>query len=380
MKVAFQIGHNDLRMFLREKISYVWLFLVPLLFIYFMGAAMQGPGNPSNPKPSVWLQNQDEGFMGALFVNEISSQGVRLLSGQDQTKAERRIRIPPDFTRQVTSTNAVTLEFWRKGGSDLPSAMLIEARLIRSLFVFHSLLVELSTSTNQAQKFTESTMKEALDREGLITLEARFAGRKPVPAGFNQSLPGVLVMFLLLNLLIFGGTSISEDRKSGVLKRIAVYPLRKWELVIGKVYGRFLLGVVQILFFLLVGPLVFGVDMGRQPLGIVLTLGIFAWMSASLGVLVGALAKNPDSTIALCVLVSMMMAALGGCWWPLEVVPDGLRTAGHFFPTAWAMDALHQLISFGSGLERVTKEILILLLFALVSNILAARFLRFGNN
>src|SRR5438045_3144895 len=82
-------------------------------------------------------------------------------------------------------------------------------------------------------------------------------------SGFRQSLPGTLVQFLMMNLLIFGGTSIAGERASGVMRRLAVQPVRRWELVLGKVYGRFLLGGVQIVFFVVLGEFVFKINLGR---------------------------------------------------------------------------------------------------------------------
>jgi ABC-type multidrug transport system permease subunit len=72
-----------------------------------------------------------------------------------------------------------------------------------------------------------------------------------------------MVMFVMMNLLVFGGSAISQERQSGMIKRLAVYPLKKWQLVLGKVYGRFLLGMVQVLFFLLMGKWLFGVNIGQ---------------------------------------------------------------------------------------------------------------------
>ena len=72
------------------------------------------------------------------------------------------------------------------------------------------------------------------------------------------------------------------------------------------------------------------------------------------------------------------MAALGGCWWPMEVVPDVAKRIGSIFPTAWAMSALHQLISFGAGFEQITDELFLLSLFTVISTLAAGRFLRFA--
>jgi hypothetical protein len=50
---------------------------------------------------------------------------------------------------------------------------------------------------------------------------------------------------------------------------------------------------------------------------------------------------------------------------------------GHIFPTAWAMKALHQLISFGADIPHILPELGILLLFAIASHLVANFALRY---
>ena len=59
-----------------------------------------------------------------------------------------------------------------------------------------------------------------------------------------------------------------------------------------------------------------------------------------------------------------------------EIVSDSMRIVGHVTPTAWAMDFLHQLISYGGGPRDVLVETAVLLGFAAGSNALAAKFFR----
>jgi ABC-2 type transport system permease protein len=377
MRNVFQIGHNDIRLFLRMKIGYVWLFFVPLGFVYFMGAAFRGGGAPSNPRPSVLIEDHDTGFLGSLFRRELDAQGMNLVGLEKQKEAERGIRIPADFTEKVLHQKQVEAAFFQVEGSGAESAALIEMRLLRAVIAMNSHLFELASRSNSPNAISEEGLRLVMNRDNPVSLDAKFAGRQPVPAGFNQSLPGTLVMFLMMNLLIFGGASIAGERTTGVLKRLAVYPLRKLEIVTGKIYGRFLLGGVQIVVFLLFGKFVFGVNIGQNLGGLLLTLGLYAWAAASLGVLIGALVVNEDKTVGLCVLASILMAALGGCWWPLEIVPEAMQLIGHFFPTAWAMDALHHLISFGGETKTILSKLGVLALFAVAANIGAAKALRY---
>src|SRR5882762_7327376 len=122
MKRVLLIGHNDIRLFLRMKAGYVWLFLVPLVFVYFFGMAFRGPGAPSNPRPAVLIENRDTGFLGTLFMEELDAQGMRLVDPTKRDEAERGIRIPAGLTEKVLKTEPVKVEFFHVEGSGAESA------------------------------------------------------------------------------------------------------------------------------------------------------------------------------------------------------------------------------------------------------------------
>jgi ABC-type multidrug transport system permease subunit len=107
-----------------------------------------------------------------------------------------------------------------------------------------------------------------------------------------------------------------------------------------------------------------------------LTLLVLAWVSASIGVLIGFLVRSEDKVVGLCLAIALPAAALGGCWWPLDLAPAFARHLAHTVPTGWALDALHQFITYGAGLDRALPAIGVLALFGLAANLAAARFFR----
>ncbi len=376
MKQLLAIGHNDLRLFLKHKSAYVWLFLMPLAFVYFMGFASRGPGDPYNRHPPVLIENQDTNFMGRIFLDELSAQNLWLLNPTNRESAARVIRIPPDFTSNVLAGTQTRLQFLQRDSTAEADAALIELRLVRALIAINGHLLEAATATNAPETLTEDKLHAVMAEPDPVSLNARFAGRKPVPTGFNFSLPGNLVMYLMMNLLIFGGTALAAERRNGVIKRLSISPVTRVGLVGGKIYGLTLLGVVQILFFLAMGRFVFHVNLGANLPAVTLVLLVFAWVAGSFGVLAGSVLAEADRVIGVCVLASLLMAALGGCWWPLEIGPPALKTISLCLPTGWALQALHQVISFGNGFGAVLKPIAVLLGFGAVANLLAARFFR----
>jgi ABC-type multidrug transport system permease subunit len=125
-----------------------------------------------------------------------------------------------------------------------------------------------------------------------------------------------------------------------------------------------------------IGQFLFKVNIADNAVWIVLTLVVFSWVAASLGLLIGFVVKAPEKIIALSLLIALPMAALGGCWWPLEVVPEWLQMAAHATPVAWTMDALHQFITFGGGIEAAASAIGVVALFGLAANLAAMKFFR----
>jgi ABC-type multidrug transport system permease subunit len=375
MNRVLLIGHNDFRIFLRNRFAFVWLLAVPLAFVYFMGFANRGPGDPANPRPAVLVENLDPGFLGRAFLDELGAQGLRTVSPTNRADAQRGLRVPADFTDRVLGGQPARVAFFTVKDSGDAAAAMIELRLVRALIALDSHLLELAAAHSNAPP-TEETLRQIRQRPNPVALDSRFAGRQPIPVGFNLSLPGVLVMYLMLNLLVFGGNTVAAERRSGLLRRFFAHPGPKRALVFGKIYGLMLLALLQIVVFLLLGRFLFKVNLGPHLGAILLTLLVYSWVAASLGVLVGSLIRAEDKVTGLCVLASLVMAALGGCWWPLEIVPDFAKTLAHAVPTGWALDALHQLITFGAGLDAATRPLTVLTLCALAANLAAMKWFR----
>ncbi len=374
LRTILLLGHTDLRLFLRNKSSYIWLFVAPLLFIAFMGFANRGPGKPGNVKPRIRIENADTNFLSAIFIKELGSHGIEVLETNSTEEAVRTIRIPPDFSARILAGEQAKAQLLGGEQSVSSEGAMVELRLLRAVVAMNSHLL-LAASTN-AERIADSSVRENMERPATVLLDAKFAGRKPSPVGFNFSLPGNMVMYVMMNLLLFGGISLVIQRQNGVVRRMACNPVSRAQMVAGKIYGLTLLGIVQVSVFLLAGQFLFGVHLGSNLGPVLLTMCVYAWVAASLGVLIGSLVQDEDKVVGISIMASLVMAAIGGCWWPLEIVPAGFRAVAYCVPSGWALDALHQLLTFGGGLADAAKDLGILAAFGLAANALAATFFK----
>ncbi|NNM34694.1 MAG: ABC transporter permease, partial [Gemmatimonadetes bacterium] len=217
-----------------------------------------------------------------------------------------------------------------------------------------------------------------------VTIDVSHAGRgRPVPSGMGQSIPGMLTMFVVMSVLIGGSAELTKERDLGTLRRLATTTLSKTEVFGGKLAGLLLMGLAQAFILVVVSEMLgrFGLAnvnfswVGHLP-GLIPLLLAFCFCIASLGIFLSGLFKTTQQAESLAWLVGMVLAGLGGCWWPLEIVPATMQTVGHLFPTAWAMDGLHALITFGDGFAGVVTPVLVLMAFGTVFALLGTRTMR----
>jgi ABC-2 type transport system permease protein len=209
-------------------------------------------------------------------------------------------------------------------------------------------------------------------------LEVSPAGKRiDIPSGFQQAVPGILVMFTLLVLLTSSGTILVQERTQGLLRRLASTPISKTEVIAGKWEGRMVLAVIQISVALVVGTFLFNMDWGPNLGMVILVLIAWGGFCASAGLWLGTVANTSAQAGGLGVLAANVLAALGGCWWPIEITPAWMQFVQKLIPTGWTMDALHKLISFQADASSVIPNIAMLLVAAAVFGALAVRHFRY---
>ncbi|MCJ7604501.1 MAG: ABC transporter permease, partial [Dehalococcoidales bacterium] len=89
-------------------------------------------------------------------------------------------------------------------------------------------------------------------------------------------------------------------------------------------------------------------------------------------VMLATLAKTRRSAGALANLTALILAPLGGCWWPLFLYPDWLQTIARVTPHAWATTGFNKLMVFGADFGAAVPEMLALLVFTVIFAVIAS--------
>jgi ABC-2 type transport system permease protein len=359
-RVGF-LARKDLKFMMKAPETLVWLFVMPFVFFFFIGNMTGGFGGgpPQGEIMGVW--SEDGGPLLAPIEARLDSLGYVIRHPDSLAQFERyrrQLLFPAAFSDSVLTGNQATVTY-RNTDEDPLRGQYDDIRIQRALY---ETLADVVLVARDEAPLTEETFMERQGRPGLIGLQVEQAGsRRDPPVGFQQAVPGTMVMFILLIMFTSGTYMLVAERKEGALKRLAAAPVRRGEIVAAKGLSRMGLGVVQILVGLLAGALIFKVDWGEHPVALFLILLVYGGMAAMLAIILGSVVRTAGQAIGIGVLVTNVIAALGGCWWPIEVTPLWMQKLAMLLPTGWAMDAMHRLTSFGDSPSAVIPHGLMLL-------------------
>jgi ABC-type multidrug transport system permease subunit len=193
--------------------------------------------------------------------------------------------------------------------------------------------------------------------------EINIDGGTPTFDTFDQNVPGFSVTFLLLGMLFSVSLGLLDERDWGTFDRVRSLPVPARDILIGKLASRFAVGVVQMLVLFTVGYALFRISLGPQPWALLLPIAGIVFAGTALGLIVAAVAPSRDAVVPLGAIVIMTMAAVGGCWWPIDLEPRWMRSIALAFPTTWAMEAFNDLMIRGRRVDAAYTPAAVLLAY-----------------
>jgi len=377
MRNMLFIAWHDVRTQLREGSTLLWLFVMPPIFFYFIGTVTGGfsTGISGGQATPLTVVAERPGFLKdqvhrRLVANDFAPDWIEVLeTGEEEAVPERTLIFDAGMSDKVLADEPVTATYDTRASS--LTREFEQIRIQRSLY---TVLADIIIADANGGPLSSEVLATVNNAPRVWQLDVSTAGkRQEIPSGFQQAVPGILVMFTLLVLLTSSGTMLVQERTQGLLRRLASAPISRAEVLAGKWKGRMVLAAIQVAAALLVGTLLFRMDWGPDFAMVVVVLAAWAGFCASAGLWLGTVARTEAQAGGLGVLAANLLAALGGCWWPIEVAPGWMQMIQKAIPTGWTMDALHKLISFQAGAMSVVPNVLMLGGAAVVLGVLAAR-------
>lgn len=354
----------NLKRILKRKLNIIFMLVVPVLFIVVSMISSSG-GSPL----SVGIVDKDNTKLTNMLINNLEGKCKIVRINEDEIKSniislsiEYALVIDEGFTAGIIRGEDAVVKSYSIKETDaaLPVKMYIDN------------FINAAKNIASASAGSEDKFYSGMDyyQNGSFGAEYKTFGFKSFDKQTTLASLGFLIMCVLL-LSSFSASMILEDKKSNTYYRVLVAPLKIKSYMLQNILSFIAVAAIQIALVLAVLLLAFKADLGPSIPNLFLVLFVFGIVSVSIGVAISSLSKDTRQSSTLTSFIVTPLCMLGGCFWPREIMPDILKRIGDFVPTTWALKAAGRVLG-GNSILQISKELGILLLFALVFFLLAS--------
>lgn len=364
-----------------------WLFflILPVVFTLILAG---GTGAPTDNRTRITVVDQAQSDLSRQLISELEQSTtirpvVKALQDAEQEFEKRNVSavliIPAGFTLDNLREGELELEL-RQQANNLGS--LAAYQVVQAAIQGLSSGVEIARSSTAAaeairpfeseaerDKYFVAALEEAQEQintapDRMKVSQAVFEDTVEYDPRANSS-AGQMITWVFIPL--FGiSAAFASERASGTLRRFFTTPTSKAVYLLGTLLGAVFWALVQMLLLVLFGILVMKLNWGQSPGALAVMLVTSTLAASAIGVAMGAVVRTESQATGLSIMAGMVMALLGGCWYPLELFPQVVQQAVKILPTRWAMQGMLDVVLRGQGVAGVLPEAAVLLGFAAV--------------
>jgi len=366
------IARLQIRRTVGNRKALLTLVLLPILIISGIVGLF---GRTTGERIPVALLNEDGGWLGQHVAAAIRSDEIYDLLEQNGTTSDLEqlkskvydgewgalVYIPPGFTDRLLSGEETAVQLIRKNEKQWNVSLSLALSETTDRLAGSIALAAAAEERPENREALARTLLERQTTEGLRVERERLVHETDNAYVLVVGLMLLFVM-MLVNQSIHG---VVEDRDNRTMARMFVAPIRAVEIAVGNFLGCFLLGTLQLVLILIVTRYVIGFDLG-VPFGVLLAvMECFLLAAVGLSSAAAALVKNSAMLGSINNMIVIPTCMIGGCFWPLAMMPEFMQKLANFTPQRWAIAALGQASS-GQTLSDIGLQLGVLALFAAV--------------
>lgn len=352
----------------RDLPSLIQIILLPVVLLLLNGYALtfdlkKVPLAIYDQEQSRVSQDFIRGFRGTAYF-----QLEHFVSGYDEITRlinSRRVRaalvLPFDFSRQLKSGKTVRVQAIIDG-TDANTANLIIG------------YIEGITST-----YSQQVMVDRLRLQG--------PGRPEMPVKsdirvwFNEDLesrnfivPGLMAIIMTIVGALLTALCIIREKERGSMEGLMATPLKKSELILGKLGPYFLVGMIDMFITMGVGKFLFGVPLRGSPLLFIVLAALFLVVVLSQGLLISVTSHSQMEAYQKAMLSTFLPAfILSGSVFAIHQMPPALQIVSRLVPATYLVTISKGVYLKGIGLKILWPDALALCAFAAFFLIVAGK-------
>ncbi|PWI29962.1 ABC transporter permease [Flavobacteriaceae bacterium LYZ1037] len=405
-------AHKEFLLLIRDIGGIAILFIMPLVLIVTITLIQDSTFKTvSDAKIPILVVNNDQGKVSETILKGLEESNafeVNIKDTEDIAKDlvfkgtfQLAIIIPEGLSSGLEQKVAQNVEgiiekFGLEDETEGPPNQIIESKVVKLYFDPATQMTFKSSVKNGIDKMvakieTESIYKAfqeqitddptetIFETENFITFKEilpKKDNEELIPNSVQHNVPA-WTLFAIFFIIVPLSINIVKEKSQGTFVRLRTNPVSYATVLGGKTLVYLVVCLIQFVLMLLVGVYLFPaiglptLDIsGRLPL--LFVVAIFAGLAAiGLGLLLGTIAKTQEQSAPFGATFVVILAALGGVWVPVFIMPKFMQTLSNISPMNWGLNAFYDVFLRHGSLLDILPEISLLFLFFIATTLIA---------
>lgn len=345
---------------LRDPLSLAMAFLMPVMLLFIFGYAI----TMDVDNLSTVVYDRDKSSMSREFIAEFRESRYFTVVGYaekqadidryiDSGTARVAISIPEDFSKNMKTGKNAEIQV-AVDGSDSNTAT-IALGYISAISELYS------------QRINKTPVAPILTPRVRVWYNPELKSR-------NFIVPGLIAVIMAIIAALLTSLTIAREWERGTMEQLISTPVKPPELIIGKLFTYFIIGLIDVLISTLIGIYLFDVPLKGSPLLLMMLSSLFLFGGLSLGILISVVAKSQLIASQVSIIVSYLPALLlSGFMFSISNMPAPLQIVTYIIPARYFVTMLKAIYLKGSALNLLVFETVLLSIFGFLVFMIANR-------
>ena len=350
---------------IRDYRSLYLAFAIPLILIILFGYAL----SLDVDNVETVMVDYDKSELSRDFIRKLGASPYFHIAAQlNQTKdaiyyldrdtAAVAIIIPPDFMKNIQADREAPLQILIEG-SDPNFAGIIRGYL-----------------TAFTEQYNQKLLLSFLNRQGMEKIMPPVDAR--IRIWFNEDLesrnfiiPGIIAIIIMIVGALLTSLIIAREYENGTMETIKSLPVKAGELLLGKAFPYFFIGLTDVLIAMLLGQLLFGVVMKGNFFLMIVATSLYLGVALSLGLFISTATKSQLIANQVAILTTYLPSVLlSNFVFPIINMPKFLQVITYIVPARYYIDILGGIYLRNTGFSYLWPSMAVLLfIFTLLTSL-----------
>ncbi|RJQ52544.1 MAG: ABC transporter permease [Actinobacteria bacterium] len=231
-----------------------------------------------------------------------------------------------------------------------------------------------------AQFWSGKVVAEAFKRRGLVAAE----GIQPIEArlrvwynpdmkSVNFLLPGLIAIIMMNIAIVQTAMAVVREKEYGTIEQLIASPVKRYELMIGKIGPYLGIAIIDIILISLVGIFLFGVPFRGSIFVMAIASALFIFGSLGLGLIISTMSSSLQTANQMATFLSFLPGfMLSGFVFPIRNMPVVLQWATYLVPARYYLSILRGVFLKGTGPSILWPNIFALVIYSTLTIVASA--------